>query len=291
MSASTIDRRLVRESAIAGTWYPGDASDLAQTLQGYLETASVASPPGELVGLIAPHAGYMYSGEVAAHAYKLLVGSRFDLVAVVSPAHRYLGGDLAVTARSYYRTPLGLVPLAGDEVSALGRLVPLHRLARDDEHSLEIQLPFLQHLLGDFSLIPVMLQDQSYATANRLGLALADVLRGRSALIVASTDLSHFHPYSAAVALDRRALDAMSRFDPEGLDREVAAGRTEACGHGAVVAVLCAARSLGADRVTVLKYANSGDVTGERSRVVGYAAAAVTASAAAAITRPDAPAG
>jgi hypothetical protein len=280
MQESAVDRRLVRESAIAGSWYPGGGPELAATIQGYLEAASVASPPGDLIGLIAPHAGYMYSGEVAAHAYKLIVGRRFDLVAVVSPAHRYLGGDLAVTSRSYYRTPLGLVPLAGDDVTRLSRLAPLHRVDREEEHSLEIQLPFLQHTLGSFALIPVMMQDQSYALANRLGLALADLLRGRSALLVASTDLSHFHPYASAVALDRRALDAISRFDPEGLDREIAAGRTEACGYGAVVAVLCAARSLGADHVTVLRAANSGDVTGDRSRVVGYAAAAVTRTAA-----------
>lgn len=281
MLESAVDRRLVRESAIAGAWYPGQAGELSELLEGYLEAAPLAATPGELVALIAPHAGYVYSGEVAAHAYKLLVGRRFDLVAVVSPAHRDLGGDLAVTARSYYRTPLGLVQLAGDEVARLGQAVPLHRVDREAEHSLEIQLPFLQHTLGSFALVPVMMQDQSYALAKRLGLALAEILRGRSALLVASTDLSHFHPYAAAVALDQRALDAISRFDPEGLDRDVRTGRSEACGYGPVEAVLVAARALGADKVTILKYANSGDVTGDRARVVGYTAAAVTSSAAA----------
>jgi hypothetical protein len=123
-----------------------------------------------------------------------------------------------------------------------------------------------------------MMQDQSYGVAKALGDALAKTLADKRALLVASTDLSHFHPYERAVALDRRALAAIERFDAEGLDRDVASGRSEACGYGAVVSVLVAARALGADRVTVLRYANSGDVTGDRTRVVGYGAAAITRS-------------
>jgi AmmeMemoRadiSam system protein B len=147
---------------------------------------------------------------------------------------------------------------------------------QDEEHSLEIQLPFLQHVLGDFRLVPVMLEDQSYSTASRVAAGLARVLEGKKALLVASSDLSHFYPYEQAVAFDRRATEAIGRFDAEAFDRGINAGLFEACGHGAVVAVLLAAKTLGATTATVLKYANSGDVTGDKRSVVGYAAAALT---------------
>jgi MEMO1 family protein len=276
MSATRVDPSLVRESAIAGTWYPGRRDELEALVAKYLAEAPSPILDGELVGLIAPHAGYAYSGIVAAHAYRLLDNRHFDIVAVISPSHRYYGGNLLVSSKGYYRTPLGLVEVAHDLVRDIGSQVRLEPVEREDEHSLEIQLPFLQHQLGSFRLLPIMLQDQTFGLASRLGRALAATLAGKHALLVASTDLSHFHTYDRAVALDRVALADMARFDPEGLDRDVAAHATEACGYGAVSAVLVAARAAGADKVTVLKYANSGDVTGERNRVVGYGAAAIT---------------
>lgn len=276
MAEITIDPRQVRESAIAGSWYPGRREQLVAAIEDFLEAVPPQPLPGELVALIAPHAGYIYSGQVAAHAYKLLAGKQYPVVAVVSPSHRPYAGRVLVTRKRYYRTPLGLVEVAGDLVQAIGKTVPLTGVERDEEHSLEIQLPFLQHMLGSFRLLPLMLEDQSYANAAAVAAALAGTLAGEKALLVASTDLSHFHGYDRAVALDHRALSAMERFDPPGFDQDNRAGRAEACGHGAVVAVLLAAQSMGADRVTVLHYANSGDVTGDRARVVGYGAAAVT---------------
>jgi AmmeMemoRadiSam system protein B len=218
----------------------------------------------------------MYSGAVAAHAFRLLEHKHYDLVAVISPSHRHYTGNLLASCKSYYRTPLGLVEVAQDLVREIGSQVRLDGVDRDDEHSLEIQLPFLQRQWGAFRLVPIMMEEQSLGLANRLGLALATVLAGKNALLVASTDLSHFHGYNQAVALDRRALADIERFDLEGLDRDVRAGLAEACGFGAVLAVLTAARAAGADKVTILKYANSGDVSGDRNRVVGYGAAAIT---------------
>jgi MEMO1 family protein len=276
MSDVTIDARQVRESAIAGTWYPGRRADLTAMLDGFLAAVPPQILSGELVALIVPHAGYVYSGQVAAHAYKLLAGKRFDVVAVISPSHRLLGGRALVTRKRYYRTPLGLVDVDVAVVAELAKDVALTALDHDEEHSLEIQLPFLQYMLGGFHLVPIMLEDQTYANSGALGQALAKTLAGRNALLVASTDLSHFHRYEQAVALDHRILAAMERFDPVALDGDVMSGRAEACGYGAVVAVLVAAKTLGADKVTVLHYANSGDVTGDHHRVVGYGAAIVT---------------
>lgn len=276
MSEMHVDPHLVRESPIAGTWYPGRRDDLDALVAKYLAEAPAVAVGGELVGLISPHAGYVYSGAVAAHAYRLLENRRYDVVVVISPSHRYYAGNLLVSRKSYYRTPLGLVEVAHDLVREIGSQVRLDGVDRDDEHSLEIQLPFLQHQLGSFRLVPIMMEDQTFAMASRLGQALAAILAGKRALLVASTDLSHFHTYDRAVALDRRTLSDVERFDPEGLDRDVTTSAAEACGYGAVSAVLVAAKAAGADEVTILKYANSGDVTGDRNRVVGYGAAVIS---------------
>jgi AmmeMemoRadiSam system protein B len=272
-----VSPREVRESPIAGSWYPGKKEQLTTQIERFLAGVPPEELPSEIVGLISPHAGYAYSGQVAAWGYKQLTGKSYDIVAVVSPSHAPQGGGVLVTRFRYYRTPLGLVEVAHDLVAEMAGEAHLCLVEHDEEHSLEIQLPFLQYTLGGFRLIPVMLEDQSYATASHVAGALTRVLEGKSALLVASTDLSHFYPYEQAVALDQRTVEAIGRFDPEGFDRDVNAGLLEACGYGAVVAVLLAAKARGAKRAVVLKYANSGDVTGDRHSVVGYASLALTA--------------
>ena len=272
--------RGVRKSILAGSWYPGSASELGRTVDGLLAGVPDVALPGDLVGLIAPHAGYMYSGPVAAHAYKILQGLSFDVVAVVSPIHRMYAGSVVVNDASHYETPLGLVEVDSRLVAALEERVDLNRVEWDDEHSLEIQLPFLQRVLDGFRLLPIMQGDQSLSTSQKLADALVDILQGGKALLVASTDLSHFHSYTAAVQLDKVVLDLVSRYDPLGLSRALKGGEAEACGGGPVITVMLAARALGADRAQILHYANSGDVTGDRSRVVGYLAAALFRTAA-----------
>ncbi len=265
----------IRRSVIAGSWYPGTKDELEQMLDGFLARAEREELEGKLMGLIAPHAGYIYSGQVAAYAYKQLEGLSFERVAVISPVHRMYVGRFAVTDKAYYETPLGLVEVDGELVDAIDEAIGLNRLERDNEHSLEIQLPFLQRMLGGFKLIPIMMGDQSMSSCQTLGKALTEALKGKEALIVASTDLSHFYPYSTAVRMDKVVLEDVERYDPEGLMRDMRAGKCEACGGGPVVAVMLAARALGADKAKVLKYANSGDVTGDLSSVVGYMAAAI----------------
>lgn len=276
---SAVDRSQVRSSVIAGSWYPGQPAELRAAVEAYLAEVKPRQLEGELVGLIAPHAGYVYSGQVAAHAYKQLTGRAPDLVVIVSPVHRVYRGAYMVTAHDYYETPLGLVPVAGELVEALDKELGIARVERDGEHSIEIQLPFLQHLLGEFRVLPVMLGDQDWDSCERLASTLARLLSGREALLLASTDLSHFHSYSQAVQLDRRVSERIEAFDPHGLSRDLADRQCEACGGGAVIAVMLAAQELGANRARVLRYANSGDVTGERSQVVGYLAAAITKAA------------
>ena len=274
----------VRQSVIAGKWYPGQPDALRRTLEGYLADAEKVELEGELKALISPHAGYAYSGPTAAYAYKQLEdGPVFDTVAVLSPLHQAFLGRFAVTRAGYYETPLGLVEVDAELVDALGKEVTLNRVGFDGEHSLEIQLPFLQQVLGTFTLLPVMLGEsltsgRGLAACRELSAALAKLLRDRKALIVASTDLAHLYNYDDVVRHDRVVIELVERFDVEGLARALIEGRGQACGGAPVVAALLTAQALGANQAQVLHYTNSGDVTGNRrpgSYTVGYMAAAV----------------
>jgi len=270
-----IDPKEIRRSVIAGSWYPGSADELRRTIDSFLGNVPEGKVAGELIGLIAPHAGYIYSGQVAAYAYKQLEDMSFNKVVIISPVHQFYPGRYTVTTKRYYQTPLGLVEVDAQTVEAIGQEVSLSRVDQDSEHSLEIQLPFLQRVLRDFKLVPIMLGDQGLSACQALSEALAKAIEGENALLLASTDLSHYHDYDTAVRLDRVVLKHIEAFDPEGLARDLAAGRCEACGGGPVIAAMLTAKALGADKAEVLKYANSGDVTGDRWHVVGYMAGAL----------------
>lgn len=272
----------IRPSPIAGTWYEGDPVRLARAVDAYLDAAHVPALDGETVAVIAPHAGHRYSGPVAGYAFAPLRGRTFERVAVVSPFHNFDVHPLLVAAHSAYSTPLGEIAVDKESLLELDVVLKselgfgLTPIARDREHSLEIELPFLQRALtGGFSLIPVMIRGQEPAVARGLGLALAQVLKDKNALLVASTDLSHFYDQQTANRLDAEMLKRFESFQPEKIFEAERTGKGFACGHAAVAAVLHAARELGADRVQVLHYATSGDVTGDFSQVVGYGAAVV----------------
>ena len=275
--------RTVRPSPIAGTWYSGNPSQLRRTVADYIEDAETPPLPGEVVALVAPHAGYIYSGAVAGHAFKTVTGATFDYVCVLSPVHQYYPQPLLTSAHSAYRTPLGDIPLADDKLAQISHSLEeqmgleLTPITNDREHALEIELPFLQVALkGDFALIPIMLRDQSRQVTKVLGQVLADVLKAESCLLVASSDLSHFHTETQANQLDGDVLSALEAFSPDGLFDLKDRGRGEACGLAAIAAVLWASAALGATDVTLLKYDTSASTTGDRSSVVGYGAAAIT---------------
>jgi len=267
----------IRESVIAGSWYPGKSETLEKEIKKYLNQAKISPLTGNVIGLAVPHAGYIYSGGVAAHAYKLLLDQPFDRVLIVAPSHRAYFEGASVYKLGGYRTPLGTIPLDRDLVdSLLQQPIPIDYVARahSQEHSLEIQLPFLQVILKDFKLTPVVMGDQGYANCAQLAEAIATVCKDKKILLVASTDLSHFHPYDEAKRLDGSVLDRVVAFDPAGLSEDLRKGKCEACGGGPLVTIMLAAQRLGANKSKVLHYANSGDVTGDNSSVVGYMAAA-----------------
>jgi AmmeMemoRadiSam system protein B len=272
----------VRPSALAGTWYEGNPKALARAVDQYLDQAENPELPGEVIAVIAPHAGHVYSGPVAGYAFAAVRGASPDLVAVLSPMHQAYYEPLLTTAHSAYSTPLGQIPVDEDSVSELDSRFKeilgygLTRVAYDQEHSLEIELPFLQRALtGNFKLLPVMVRAQSSGISQQLGAALAEILHGRNALLVASTDLSHFYTQNEALSFDTEMLRRIESFSPEDVFCAEEQAKGFACGLGALTAVLWAAKGLGADTVKVLHHATSGDVTGDYSRVVGYGAAVV----------------
>ena len=272
----------VRPSPIAGAWYEGNPKALARIVDQYLDQAELPELPGEVVAVIAPHAGHKYSGPVAGYAFATVRARSYDLVAVLSPMHQPYYEPLLTTAHAAYATPLGEVPV-DKEISAdldtrlravLG--YGLTPVAYDQEHSLEIELPFLQRALtGDFKLLPVMVRAQSAKVSRQLGAVLAETLRGKNALIVASTDLSHFYTQKEAVVFDTEMLRRIESFSPEDVFCAEQEEQGFACGLGALTAALWAAKDLGADTIKVLRHATSGDVTGDYSSVVGYGAAVV----------------
>ncbi len=271
----------VRPSLIAGRWYPGDPEILVWELDQYLKQAEVCSPPGNVWGVVVPHAGYHYSGGVAAHAFKCLRGLNPDLVVVISPLHHAHPARIVTTAYDAYTTPLGFIEVDTQMLERLDhRLQARHGygmawLERDGEHALEIELPFLQQIVGQFRLLPVMMRDQRLETAKTLGLTLAEIVKGQNVLFVASSDLSHFYPQTEASALDQEMLHRLEAFDPEGILQAERDGRGYACGRGAMAATLWATQALGADRVTILDHATSGDISGDYEAVVGYGAAVI----------------
>ncbi len=275
---TNVDPRDVRRSVIAGSWYPGSASALASTIDGFMAKVDEEPLEGELKGLISPHAGYSYSGPVAAYAYKQLEGKSYPTVVIVSPVHQYYGGRYLATSQRYYETPFGLVEVDADLVRELDREVELDLLEQDAEHSLEIQLPFLQHMLGEFKLLPVMMGDQGLEACRQLSAALVKVLAEREALLLASSDLAHLYEYQEVIAHDRFVQKYVDDFDAEGLAISLAKDQAQACGGGPIVTVMLATKERGADKAKVLQYMNSGDVTGIKTRgnyTVGYLAGAI----------------
>ncbi len=278
-----------RPSPIAGQWYPGDARRLAASVDGYLADAALPELAGEVVAVMAPHAGHIYSGPVAGYAFAALRGLQPDLVAVISPMHHYAVPGLLTTAHAAYRTPLGDLLVDSASLQALDDLLKkklgagLAYVKNDPEHSLEIELPFLQRVLGaeigqaaPFRLLPVMVRAQDAHTIQMLGEALAEVLAGRRAVLVASTDLSHFYPQKVAQVLDAEVMQRVAAFDPQAVLSAEDEGVGFACGRGALAAVMWASKSLGANTAQVLRHATSGDVTGDHTQVVGYGAAVFT---------------
>jgi AmmeMemoRadiSam system protein B len=268
----------VRRSAVAGLFYPQDPTQLEDALNSLLDNAATIDLKGDIKALVSPHAGYIYSGHVAAVGFKNLSGSTPKIVVVISPSHRDAFSGISVFNGRAYSTPLGEVPIAREYADALiaeNEIIRSSWLGHRKEHAVEVQLPFLQRELGEFLLIPVVLGEQSYATCEILGCCLAEVLADVPCLFVASSDLSHYYPYKDASEKDRLTISVLEELDSRRFYDAVQDGAAEACGCGTIITAMIAAKMNGADAVRSLAYGNSGDVTGDHSAVVGYMSAAI----------------
>jgi AmmeMemoRadiSam system protein B len=266
---------VIRPPAVAGMFYPSNPNELRQQIAELLQRVE-KKIQGKVRGIVSPHAGYMYSGFTAAHGYSALRGEKFDTVVVVSPSHREYFQSVSVYSGDAYETPLGVIQVntkLRDELIAAGDFIVASERGHRTEHALEVQLPFLQEVLPPFTLLPIVIGDQQPEFCLKLGEALAKVLKDENALLVASTDLSHFYSSDVADKLESVIIKDVEEFDYERLMHDLQTQRTEACGGGPTVAVMSALKHLDVTNIEVLHHSNSGDVTGDYSSVVGYLSA------------------
>ena len=276
---------ITRKPSVAGSFYPANPVELTKTIAGFFADVKKSDIGGSPMALIAPHAGYMYSGKIAARAFKLLEGEEFDTVVVVAPSHTVFFKGSSVFDGDAYETPLGPVAIdkeLSEQIASINHSVHLSNQghatgSNRGEHSLEVQLPFLQIALGTFKLVAIVMGDQEESSIRELGECLAAAVKDKKALIVASTDLSHFHTEKQARRLDFAVQEAIEAYNPEDLIGVLESGKGEACGGGVVAAVMMATRRLGGKSVRFLEYNTSGAVTGEFDEVVGYLSAAIVA--------------
>ena len=267
----------IRPAMVAGMFYSAQKAQLDRDIALYLEHAHDLKIEGEILGLIAPHAGYMYSAQVAAGAYRQLIDRNIDTVAVISPSHREYFREISVYDGFAYETPFGYVPIDRERTNELAemsdQIILSEKGHRYEEHALEVQLPLLQKAIGSFQLIAVVIGDQNQENIDDLATGLAVILKEQKCLIVASSDLSHFYHSDKARVLDKTVCDDVEKFDENGLWGHLNSGVCEMCGGGPVIATMKACRLLGADKSKVIQYRTSGDVTGDYNEVVGYLSA------------------
>ncbi len=261
------ETKKVREPVVAGSWYPGKKDDLSKLIDGFLKNAK-KEDLGRIKALIAPHAGYAYSGQVAAYSYAQVAGNKYADVYVLAPTHHVAFRGASILDKTHYRTPLGDVPVSrtAAKLSSESKLIKPVPEADEKEHSLEIELPFLQRTLKDYEIIPMVVGQLSGEDVEEIASAIQKHL-GDDSLIVASTDLSHYYQYDTAVSMDAECIEAVLDLDLK------KASACEMCGVYPVMILMTIAKKLGWE-TKLLKYSNSGDVTGDTAGVVGYAAIA-----------------
>ena len=275
----------VRRPCQAGAFYAGKTESLKKQIeQCFLHELgpgkipeTVEAGPRRIIGLICPHAGYMFSGFVAAHAYhKLASDGKPDIVVLLGPNHTGYGSALATMNDGFWRTPLGDVEVDSELANHVVReasIVDVDDSAHRFEHSIEVQLPFLQYLYGsDFKIVPICFLMQDLFSAKDVGEAIARALGGKNGIIIASSDMTHYEPQEKAEAKDRMALEAIEGMDEVKFYSVIETHHVSACGYGPIVALITAAKTLGTKEAKLLCYKTSGDVTGDYSSVVGYSA-------------------
>jgi len=274
------DNRMDRKPILAGSWYSGDSAELRATIESYIQKANPPKVEGRIIGMVSPHAGYVYSGPVAAYGYKALMQDKIrykgSTVVILGPNHRAAGfSGISIWAEGAWMTPLGSTPVdtrfANALLEKLGPIAEFNPQVHNVEHSLEIQLPFLQYALdNNLKIVPIVIGSQADNVIDNLARAIAEISDDNT-IILASTDLSHYHPERQAHSLDNIFTDAVLSGNADSLRKVVRTGKCEACGYNGVLTLMKCAGALGADSIEKLKYATSADVPeGDSSQVVGY---------------------
>ncbi len=271
-----MDPGVVKEPAVAGSFYSADKEKLRNTVDSFLSKAGNKPVDGQLVALISPHAGYVYSGSVAAYTYNHLKNEDIETVILIGPSHKKAFNGASVFEKGKWKTPLGQVKIDHEMASMLLNKdadVTYFPEAFETEHSLEVQVPFIQRISGKIKIVPVLIGTPTQKSYRFLTSKLTEILRGnKKAIIIASTDFSHYHDYKTAMGKDGLTVDGIERMSLEDVQKYLMSGRGEMCGGNPVLYTMTVARNLGATNGILYKYANSGDVTGDMNRVVGYAA-------------------
>ena len=264
-------------------WYPGRPDTLERAVRDLLEAVEPVELSGELVGLLSPHAGLRYSGGVAAAGYRLLEHRPFDTAVMVGPSHHVYFQGASVYDRGAFETPLGHIQIDEKLASVVRESSPCMHVffeAHDREHCLEMQLPFLQVLSPKMKIVPIVMGDQRRQNIESVADAIAEAIsrNGRRILLIASSDLSHYKSAEVAQTLDGKVSALVDRFDPDGLMELLETNREHACGGGPLVVVMRAVRALGGRSAQILRYGDSGDISGDKSEMVGYLSAAFCSS-------------
>lgn len=294
LTAPQLASPVVRQPAVAGSFYPADSYELAALVHKHLAAVDPNEKiDGELIALIVPHAGLIYSGPVAAYSYKLLEKFQPQTVILCGPSHYVAFRGVSVYGPGVvWRTPLGQVACNDQLCRQLMKFDPgIDTIpeAQRQEHSLEVQLPYLQTVLSNFTIVPLVMGQQDHETIVMLGDALKSLKTDDKTILIAASDWQHYRPAREGWPMDSLGIECVKALDADRLERVLGTRGTEACGGGPVVAVLRAAIARGANRVKILKYGDSGDITGDKSSVVGYVAAAIYKSADSHPSRSDAP--
>ena len=271
--------KMKRNPVVAGSFYPGYANVLRSDIKQYIANAEISLKSSDILGVIAPHAGYTYSGQCAAFSYKALIQKEIEYAVIIAPSHRYANFKYSVGNFESYLTPLGEVPVAEDIVKALMKNEDFcfHQVAHQSEHSLEVQLPFLQVAFPGVKIIPILLGSQSSDNSEILAETLANEFNdklNKTAFII-SSDLSHYYSSSIAEEKDNRLLIMLEELDTESMKHGQLEDKIEACGMGGIFTLIYLAKKLNYRKVDILQYIHSGQISGDMSQVVGYLAAAV----------------
>lgn len=266
----------IRPPAVAGMFYEREPVRLKKAVENYLNQAHPPKIEGEIIGLVSPHAGYFYSAKTAAYGYKLIQGKKYNSVVVISPSHYEYFRGISIYNGIAYQTPLGTISIDSelrDELKDYNNIIEFSKRGHGREHALEVQLPFLQMVLEDFKLLPIVMGDQSKEFVYSLAEILAEVLKNKNVLLVASSDLSHYFSHDVANSLDSRIEHLINKFDDETLIDELEEEKVQACGGGPIVTVMKTSKLLGANKSKVLYRNDSSEASGDKHQVVGYLSA------------------